>query len=230
MSTPKLFSSKPNPAHKSMLPVPKSSQKPVTAPPATPSLSLPRAASASLIETRDRSRARHKPPVLSYNQLSQDNQRLRREMLYLRSALEKEGTERREEHEAMSSEVSHLTVRLTEANSAVSQLSAEASTHQEQSHKLLSLLEGRGVDPLSGDEVLTREQRLSTSRAAAERTRAITEFLNRQSARHTAIQTSLREKREAMLTLLSGDVIDTRFLATSPVPTGIRELLPHSCN
>ena len=126
--------------------------------------------------------------------------------------------------------VSHLTVRLTEANSAVSQLSAKVSSHQQQTRKLLSLLEGRGLDPLSGGEVMTQEPRMSNSRAAAERTRAITEYLNRQSARHTEIQTSLREKREDILCLLSGDIIDTRFLATSPVPTGIGELLPHSCN
>ena len=204
----------------------KSSQKPM-------SLSLPRAVSAGLIETGDRPGVRQKPPSLSYNHLSKENQRLQRELSALRSALEERETEATEEAGAMSSEITHLTARLNAATSAVSGLSGDLTARQEQTDRLLSLLEGRGIDPLSGEEVLPREQRLAASRAAAERTRARTEYLDRQTARHTEIQGILREKREELLSLLSedqqeelGDIIDQRFLA-SPTPTP--EVSHHSC-
>ena len=212
----------------------KSSRRPVSVPTATPSLSLTRSVSASIVETRDRPRARHKPPVLSYNHLSQENQRLQGDLASLRQ----EETERREEQCLLRSEIEHLTVRLTAANTAVSELSEGAKTHREQTDKLLSVLEGQGIDPLSGEEVLTREERMDTSRVSAERTRALTEYLNEQTARYREIQSNLREGREEILRLLSeqrgetGGNIETILTVVSlvhtPGSTGTTEEVPHS--
>ena len=174
-------------------------------PPTTPSLSIARSVSATHIETRPR--ARPKQP-LSYNGLSQENHALQSEVSSLRSLLQQVEFEKTEQQTALQSEIKILSQDLEGASAAVSQLSNVATTQREQITELVAVLESKGINPISGDEVTSREVSIQTSLAATDRTRALSESLKSQNHNYSLMLDQLRGKRMEMFSILSQDERD----------------------
>lgn len=175
------------------------------APPTTPSLSFPRSNSATHIETRPR--VRPKQP-LSYNGLSQENHTLQSEVSTLRSLLQQVEFEKTEQQTALQSEVKILSQELEEATSANSQLSSDVITQKVQITELVAVLENKGINPISGDEVTSREESIQTSLVAAEKTMRLGESLKTHNENYNVMLDQLRGKRLEMISLLSQEERD----------------------
>ena len=174
-------------------------------PPTTPSLSFPRSVSASHIETRPR--VKPKQP-LSYNGLSQENHVLQSEVSSLRSLLQQVEFEKIEQQTTLQSEVKILSQDLEEATASISQLSNDVTTQKYQITKLVAVLENKGINPISGDEVTSREESIQTSITAAEKTKRLSESLKSQNYNYSVMLDQMRGKRMEMLNLLSQEERD----------------------
>ncbi|KAI6646725.1 hypothetical protein LOD99_12845 [Oopsacas minuta] len=174
---------------------------------ATPSLTFPRSVSASNLDTRPR--IRPKQQVLSYNNLSQENHKLQGELSSLRSLLQQVEFEKAEQFASSHSEITKLSLGLEEATSNVTSLSNDVKTQQDQITELLSVLEGKGIDPLSGEVIITKDQRMQDSIAAVEKTKIVSESLQIQNSKFTNMLDDLRDKRLQMSSLLTKDQQET---------------------
>ena len=185
--------------------------------PATQSLSIGRSASTTQIEVQRTPRVKGKQTVLSYRKLSQENKQLRNNLAALRATLSEVELDRGEERSSLTSEIELLSKRLAESNTSVTQLSEQSIRKGERVDRLISVMERIGIDPVSGEEVVSEDERKQARVAAMEKTRFLADRLTRQMERCDQMCAEMEEKMEEMLALAPLD--DEARLSPGPGDT-----------